>query len=265
MSPRRLLLAAAAVLALATACAPSTSDDEAAMPEHATTAPSPDVSPELTAALGKARAATAKYVANLGAAEADGYHIITKMMPGMGYHYLNPAVTDFDVTKPAILVYVKDGTDWQLGALEWVWPEQPAAPPLDGATYGSFDAACHYQDGTFVPAAGHLLFGLRASSRAELVDGQPAPAPVLRLDLFDHDEGAVHRLVQHVEHQLADACDQCGLLFRGRRVRARCGALAGDLDRDDRHRLVLPFGQWPAFWPPSTCRISPVTNGADSR
>ncbi|GIF53552.1 hypothetical protein Afe04nite_80910 [Asanoa ferruginea] len=147
------MLAAAAVLALVTACAPSTSDKPATMPEHATTAPSADASPELAAALGKARAATAKYVADLGAAEADGYHIITKMMPGMGYHYLNPAVTGFDVTRPAILVYVKDGTDWQLGALEWVWPEQPGTPPLDGATYGSFDAACHYQDGTFVPAA----------------------------------------------------------------------------------------------------------------
>jgi hypothetical protein len=123
------------------------------MPDHSAAAPSADASPELTAALGKARAATAKYVADLGAAEADGYHIITKMMPGMGYHYLNPAVTDFDVTKPAILVYVKDGTDWQLGALEWVWPEQPSTAPLEGATYGSFDAACHYQDGTFVPAA----------------------------------------------------------------------------------------------------------------
>jgi hypothetical protein len=152
MNARRLT-AAAVLLALATACAPSTSEAPAAVPEHATMAPSVDASPELTAALGRARAATAKYVANLGAAEADGYHIITKMMPGMGYHYLNPAVTDFDVTKPAILVYVKDGTDWQLGALEWVWPEQPSAAPLDGATYGSFDAACHYQDGTFVPAA----------------------------------------------------------------------------------------------------------------
>ena len=39
---------------------------------------------------------------------------------------------------------------WQLGALEWVFPEQPATPPLEGATYGTFDAACHYKDGTFV-------------------------------------------------------------------------------------------------------------------
>jgi hypothetical protein len=151
MKPRRTLWVAL-VLAVA-ACSPST-PDEAAMPEHESPpAASPAVTPELATALARARSSTAKYVTNLGAAQADGYHIITKMMPGMGYHYLNPAVTDFDVTAPAILVYVKDGDGWQLGALEWVWPEQPRTAPLDGATYGSFEAACHYEDGTFVPAA----------------------------------------------------------------------------------------------------------------
>jgi hypothetical protein len=36
---------------------------------------------------------------------------------------------------------------------KWVFPQQPEVPLLPGATYGSFDAACHYRDGTFVPAA----------------------------------------------------------------------------------------------------------------
>jgi hypothetical protein len=31
-----------------------------------------------------------------------------------------------------------------------VFLQQPATPPLPGATYGSFGAACHYKDGTFV-------------------------------------------------------------------------------------------------------------------
>jgi hypothetical protein len=43
-------------------------------------------------------------------------------------------------------------TPWPLGPLEWVFPEKPATPPLPGATYGSFGAACHYRDGTFVLA-----------------------------------------------------------------------------------------------------------------
>ena len=30
-------------------------------------------------------------------------------------------------------------------------PETPKQPPLPGATYGSFAAACHYVDGTFTP------------------------------------------------------------------------------------------------------------------
>jgi hypothetical protein len=97
-----------------------------------------------------ARLATAKYVTNLDRAKADGYGIITRMIPEMGYHYLNPNVKGFDARKPAILVYERRGAQWQLGALEWIFPTKPATPPLPGARYGSFGAACHYVDGTFV-------------------------------------------------------------------------------------------------------------------
>jgi hypothetical protein len=72
------------------------------------------------------------------------------MIPDMGYHFLNPGIQGFDVTRPHILVYERTGRGWQLGALEWVFTEEPATPPLPGATYGSFGAACHYEDGTFV-------------------------------------------------------------------------------------------------------------------
>ena len=104
----------------------------------------------LASQLALARLATAKYVTNLDRANADGYGIITRMIPDMGYHYLNPNVKGFDVRKPAILVYERRGARWQLGALEWVFPAKPATPPLPGAHYGSFGAACHYVDGTFV-------------------------------------------------------------------------------------------------------------------
>src|SRR5919108_1143576 len=67
-----------------------------------------------------------------------------------GRYALNLHAAKFDVTKPAILVYERRGRSWQLGALEWVFTETPATPPLPGATYGSFPAACHYTDGTFV-------------------------------------------------------------------------------------------------------------------
>jgi hypothetical protein len=45
---------------------------------------------------------------------------------------------------------VRDGDDWQLVAYEWVFTEKPERRPLPGPTYGSFPAACHYEDGTFV-------------------------------------------------------------------------------------------------------------------
>lgn len=97
-----------------------------------------------------ARAATARYATDLDAAKSDGYDMqITQMIPDMGYHFLNPDVDGFDVTRPPILVYERDGDDWQLAALEWVFTEKPAEKPLPGARYGSFPAACHYEDGTF--------------------------------------------------------------------------------------------------------------------
>ena len=110
-------------------------------------------SPALATALSKARLSTAKYVTNLNAAKAAGYSIITKMIPDMGWHFLNGKITGFDPAKPPILVYEKRGTAWQLAALEWVFTAKPAKAPLPGAKYGAFPAACHYADGTFVAAA----------------------------------------------------------------------------------------------------------------
>lgn len=105
------------------------------------------------AKIAQARLATAKYVTDLERAKADGYMIITQMIPNMGYHFLNPKVEGFDVAKPPILVYIHRQDAWQLVAVEWAWPKRPATPPIQGARYGSFGAACHYNDGTFVPAA----------------------------------------------------------------------------------------------------------------
>jgi hypothetical protein len=99
-----------------------------------------------------ARFATAKYALSLDAAKRDGYKIITPMMPDMGIHYLHPGVQGFDVNRPPILVYVRGASGYQLVAAEWVFTETPEHPPLPGATYGSFAAACHYEDGNFVPA-----------------------------------------------------------------------------------------------------------------
>jgi hypothetical protein len=98
-----------------------------------------------------ARQATLKYATNLKQAKADGYQIITQMIPNMGFHYMNPTIGKFNLLKPQILVYEHRGHSWQLGALEWVFTSRPAKDPIPGAQYGAFPAACHYVDGTFVP------------------------------------------------------------------------------------------------------------------
>lgn len=105
----------------------------------------------LASDIAAARAATAQFATNLAKAKADGYFIITKMMPSMGYHFLNPKISGFNVRKPPILVYEHVAGKWQLGALEWVFTSVPHNPPLPNATYGFFPAACHYADGTFIP------------------------------------------------------------------------------------------------------------------
>jgi hypothetical protein len=108
---------------------------------------------KLTRQLAQMRVATAKYATDLERAKADGYRIITPNMEDMGFHYLNPAISDFDVKRPPILVYARHDGQHQLVALEWVFPSKPKKPPLKGARYGSFPAACHYDDGSFTPAS----------------------------------------------------------------------------------------------------------------
>src|SRR5581483_7952233 len=145
--PRTTVACCALIVAAAGAAAAG-----AMIPDPSPRAPAPArpvaarlaVQPALVGQLALARAATAKYVADLGRAKADGYRIITRMLPSMGYHFMNPAVKGFDVRKPPILVYEHRGSSWQLGALEWVFTSKPARPPLPGATYGAFGAGCHY-------------------------------------------------------------------------------------------------------------------------
>jgi hypothetical protein len=153
---RRTLIALAIAGALAASgCAATSAASQPATPaaahQHAASAPSAGGDGgRLATQLARARLATARYATDLGAAKADGYQILTRMIPDMGWHFLNPTIQGFDVTKPPILVYERHHRSWQLAAFEWVFPTKPATPPLPGATYGSFGAACHYTDGTFV-------------------------------------------------------------------------------------------------------------------
>jgi hypothetical protein len=148
---KRLIVLAAGVAAAVIAIAALTSSGSSSAAVHVHPQSTATIPPELAPMLADARVATAKYANSLARAKADGYRtIVTQHIPDMGWHFMNPEISEFDVKRPPILVYLKHGKDWQLVAFEWVFPEAPVTPPLPGATYGSFGAACHYVDGTFV-------------------------------------------------------------------------------------------------------------------
>jgi hypothetical protein len=81
--------------------------------------------------------ATSKYAAGLAVARHDGYRTVAGYVPGVGLEVMNPSVKGFDVRKPAVLIYEHRGSSWRLGAVEWVFPDKPARPPLAGARYGN--------------------------------------------------------------------------------------------------------------------------------
>jgi hypothetical protein len=153
---RTLLIAATAATLAALASTVSSgwaSDDSMSMPTPEATAQA-GPSATLTRDIARVRLATAPFATDLDAAKAAGYsRQITPMMANMGFHYMDPSVTGFHLRRPPILVYVHHGSTAQLVAAEWVFPAKPAKPPLPGARYGSFPAACHYADGTFTPQA----------------------------------------------------------------------------------------------------------------
>jgi hypothetical protein len=130
---------------------PVTTQDPVTSPDPAMTISAGPFALGIAGQLAAARQATAKFATNLGRAKTAGYQILTKMIPNMGFHFINLKIQGFDIRKPPILVYEHTGTRWQLAALEWVFPKIPSKLPLPNATFGSFPAACHYTDGTFIP------------------------------------------------------------------------------------------------------------------
>ena len=152
---RRLLAVMAAATIALTGCG-GNDDDASTVTEpdamnHGETSDGGEAGPEVAADVAAIRAGTAAYVNDVEAALDDGYFVITQHIEDMGSHVLNPEIEGFDIGRPPILVYGDDGEDAVLAAVEWVFPEEPDTPPIEGATYGAFPAACHYEDGLFVP------------------------------------------------------------------------------------------------------------------
>ena len=175
--------------------------------------------------LAQMRVATAPYATDLGQAKADGYRIITPNMEDMGFHYLNPGISDFDVTKPPILVYTRPRRrSTSSSRSSGCSRRSPRSRRSRARQYGSFPAACHYDDGTFTPASSEddcaptsprrdavrlLASEARDPARLDLVPEprrplqphQPARQAVQRRVNTPHDD----RRRRHVhEHQRAD-------------------------------------------------------------
>ena len=68
----------------------------------------------------------------------------------MGYHFINPSIKGFDVRSRRSSCTSGTATAGSSARSSGSSRQKPATPPLKGATYGSFPAACHYKDGTFV-------------------------------------------------------------------------------------------------------------------
>lgn len=163
MSRTRIVATIAVLSGLVAACAQDTGGDTTttvapqatttAAHEHEAGSDQVEVTPELAEDLASIRAGTARYANNLDTALQDGFFMITQMIPDMGYHFLNPNIEGLDIGQPPILVYGRDGEEWELAAVVWVFPEEPEQAPMEGATYGSFPAACHFEDGLFTPSA----------------------------------------------------------------------------------------------------------------
>jgi hypothetical protein len=101
----------------------------------------PGLSTQTLWELQQARASTARY-RQLQNALRDGYEDIDVVTPGMGHHFMKPALLDtaFDFSKPEILVYNKhhDGS-FELVAVEYAVPINLRPLMAPGGFTGSAD------------------------------------------------------------------------------------------------------------------------------
>jgi hypothetical protein len=118
-------------------------------------------SPE--AILAAVRQATARYL-DIEEAKADGFVQISGMEARHGAHFLNVNAQMISTTAgvlsarlqlhaPPMLIYVpgREGP-WQLAAVEYALPSQPADDPFPGAVWSEHESSCHYRDYRELPS-----------------------------------------------------------------------------------------------------------------
>ncbi|MFN3476833.1 MAG: hypothetical protein ACK4Z6_04675 [Candidatus Methylomirabilales bacterium] len=111
---------------------------------------------DLSRALASVRQATRRFL-EIEQAQREGYRQVTPMIRHHGIHLFNPSITEFDLMKPQLLLYVKQGETWQLVGVEYVaaTPKPPSHFP--GAPWHRHEASCHFADGTEEGAASAIL------------------------------------------------------------------------------------------------------------
>ena len=93
--------------------------------------------PGVQSELAQVRRATAQYH-NVDNALADGYFRASPCVPGMGYHYLNPALNGTTALAPNVLLYAPSGNgNLKLVGVEYVvFSETLTVPPtMFGQTF----------------------------------------------------------------------------------------------------------------------------------
>ena len=107
--------------------------------------------------IAEVRRGTEKYL-DFEKAKADGYFQGSGNKADIGYHFINPAyLSTFDLQKPPILIYIKEGGSWKLVGTVFVTLASAGDPnkvlPFKGAEYLPHPAMCHFKDGSMVMMA----------------------------------------------------------------------------------------------------------------
>ncbi len=121
--------------------------------EHASISGSPATRDLLQERLATVRAATARY-RDVATAEADGFRLVVRELPGMGAHFVKVAdarSSTFDPTLPNMLLYVREGGGWKLAAVGYILSKQAFPNPPDyfpGAHWHSHQWLCIFPSGS---------------------------------------------------------------------------------------------------------------------
>jgi len=103
---------------------------------------------DLSQIVAQIRTATIQFL-DIDQARKHGYRQMTGMIRLHGYHYFNPSITDFDLTRPQMLLYVGERDQWQLAGVEYVaGGPTPPRTFFPDAPWFRHKASCHYADGS---------------------------------------------------------------------------------------------------------------------